>query len=1071
MKKLSRIIGIVLSMILIFGVVGTGLTACPSSNEQVTVKFVNGETEVSTLKIKSGNKIPMERLPVDPKPTQDKIFEFWTADGSTDYIANGKPTKDITLTAKFRDRQQGEWVVHFDSNGGTYVKSQIVREGQKATAPVNPTKSGFSFGGWLNGNASFDFDTVITQDYFLIANWTGGGSGKILVQSSGEFDKVFSPFFSTSAYDSNVHGETQISMLTADPTGAVYVGEDVPSVVKDYKQTIYYRDIVNPTEADLANMTPAEEVDGTYRTEYEFVIKNGIKFSDGVDLTIKDVLFNMYVYLDPMYTGSSTMYSTNILGLQAYRMQDPQAGNDAAGNDELFKLYANDRMNALRRYYVKDPNERQQNREEIAQNPELELQIFEDLQRMRENYWRELNTIWNSAIAIEDVKEDFKEYGFTEHWQVFLLYVGYLVVEYENDGTVKKDENGNPKVNYGGSESWYHDKDNLLKHMFNSKMGIMKSDEKGSPIAEDNDPPKIDLVFDASGNVTGSKYPLGTLADKNNTNTLIGRFVNISYSNSLHSNVYMMSYISQAANELYSYMIADERSKFFEETIGSGNRPVEKISGIEVYKTNSFVNHLGQEKTYGEDHYVLKVSIAAVDPKAIWNFGFTVAPMHYYSNPAGKGTKYTSDDGYLAFNYPGVDGYNPQKPIHLGFAQLDFGYFNDVLKHPDVLGVPMGAGPFKATNLNGHDSGITPATFCADNIVYFKRNEYFYTTGEQMNNVQFEFMRFKVVDTSKVLESLANKEIHIGDPSATKNNREALKQYSYLSDVMTPNNGYGYVGINAAFVPDIKIRQAIMTALNTELIKSYYEGDLAELIVRPMSKVSWAYPENVEDRYPFVSREVAKQKIMDLVKEAGYTGSQWDGGALARTHEKSGMLINLKFVFTIAGSSTDHPAFVMFTEAAKLLNECGFNITVRNDAQALSKLSSGLLEIWAAAWQSGIDPDMYQVYHKESRAQSVKNWGYPYLIDQGMGTDEEIEIINDLSELIEAARKTLDIEERKVIYSAALERVMDLAVEYPTYQRKNLVVFNNNVVDASSLNPSPTAYAGLFNRIWEVKLL
>lgn len=32
-----------------------------------------------------------------------------------------------------------------------------------------------------------------------------------LVFSSGEFDKVFNPFFSTSAYDSTIAGQTQIS--------------------------------------------------------------------------------------------------------------------------------------------------------------------------------------------------------------------------------------------------------------------------------------------------------------------------------------------------------------------------------------------------------------------------------------------------------------------------------------------------------------------------------------------------------------------------------------------------------------------------------------------------------------------------------------------------------------------------------------------------------------------------------------------------------------------------------------------------------------------------------------------
>jgi hypothetical protein len=36
---------------------------------------------------------------------------------------------------------------------------------------------------------------------------------------------------------------------------------------------------------------------------------------------MEDVLFNMYEYLDPVYTGSSTMYSIDIKGLKEYRTQ------------------------------------------------------------------------------------------------------------------------------------------------------------------------------------------------------------------------------------------------------------------------------------------------------------------------------------------------------------------------------------------------------------------------------------------------------------------------------------------------------------------------------------------------------------------------------------------------------------------------------------------------------------------------------------------------------------------------------------------------------------------------------
>ena len=127
-----------------------------------------------------------------------------------------------------------------------------------------------------------------------------------LVMSIQTPDGVFNPFFATSGYDTTIVGMTQISMLSADKNGGVTYGDDEPVVVKDMQIT------TTGTGDDR-------------QTTYEFILKKGIRFSDGTELTIKDVLFNLYVYLDPVYTGSSTVYSTDIVGLQAYRTQNPNA--------------------------------------------------------------------------------------------------------------------------------------------------------------------------------------------------------------------------------------------------------------------------------------------------------------------------------------------------------------------------------------------------------------------------------------------------------------------------------------------------------------------------------------------------------------------------------------------------------------------------------------------------------------------------------------------------------------------------------------------------------------------------
>ena len=150
----------------------------------------------------------------------------------------------------------------------------------------------------------------------------------------------------------------------------------------------------------------------------------------------------------------------------------------------------------------------------------------------------------------------------------------------------------------------------------------------------------------------------------------------------------------------------------------------------------------------------------------------------------------------------------------------------------------------------------------------------------------------------------------------------------------------------------------------------------------------------------------------------------------------------------------------------------GIEVKVKIDAFALQKLASGQLAVWAAAWSSTIDPDMYQVYHKDSTAGSTLNWGYNAIKKDPSKYSYEMNVINELSDLIDEARTSLDdtpmTGTRAQLYHQALDLVMELAVEMPTYQRNDLTVFNSNKIDSRTINQSPTAFDGIFSRIWEV---
>jgi uncharacterized repeat protein (TIGR02543 family) len=82
------------------------------------------------------------------------------------------PDQDISFKFKTKSLYK---TVTFNSNGGSSVPAQTVDNGYKATKPADPTKSGYTFGGWYTDSActtAFDFNTAVTSDITLYAKWT-----------------------------------------------------------------------------------------------------------------------------------------------------------------------------------------------------------------------------------------------------------------------------------------------------------------------------------------------------------------------------------------------------------------------------------------------------------------------------------------------------------------------------------------------------------------------------------------------------------------------------------------------------------------------------------------------------------------------------------------------------------------------------------------------------------------------------------------------------------------------------------------------------------------------------------
>ena len=62
--------------------------------------------------------------------------------------------------------------ITFESDGGSTVDRQLVVKGGKATEPTAPQKTGYTFGGWRNGQTAWEFDDPVTGNLTLTAQWT-----------------------------------------------------------------------------------------------------------------------------------------------------------------------------------------------------------------------------------------------------------------------------------------------------------------------------------------------------------------------------------------------------------------------------------------------------------------------------------------------------------------------------------------------------------------------------------------------------------------------------------------------------------------------------------------------------------------------------------------------------------------------------------------------------------------------------------------------------------------------------------------------------------------------------------
>ncbi|WP_305768010.1 ABC transporter substrate-binding protein [Candidatus Epulonipiscium viviparus] len=405
------------------------------------------------------------------------------------------------------------------------------------------------------------------------------------------------------------------------------------------------------------------------------------------------------------------------------------------------------------------------------------------------------------------------------------------------------------------------------------------------------------------------------------------------------------------------------------------------IVGLADYKEGDATEIAGIKKL---DDKTVQVTIDGIDPAAIYKFAISVTPEHYYGTTFKKG------------DLSGVK-----------------------LKNE----APLGAGPFIFDSF-------------ANNVVNLVNNPNYFFGAPKLDK-----LKFQVIDQANMFEAVRSQQVDLSDPSASPemvaNVEEAGLHYELVD-----NLGYGYIGINAERVPDINVRKGLMHLMNrAPAVESYY-GDLATVIERPMSTVSWAYPQDATEYYGY---DVAKAK--EYFVAAGYT--EVDGKLV-----KDGKQLRIE-VGIPGGGTMDHPTAPVLTQMKSDLEAMGAVLEIADTDGSLffDVLNQKGWDMWVAAWGSTADPDMYQIYHST-------------------GPSNHYSIFNDdLDKIIVDARSTNDVAVRTNLYQQALDIIMDQAVEMPVYQRKNMYVFNPEMINIDSLTDDMTPYYNFYSELQNIEMV
>ena len=236
------------------------------------------------------------------------------------------------------------YTITFDTDGGSSIDSEVVRENDVISKPDNPTRDGYTFIGWYIGDEEYNFEDLVKSDLTLVAKWEEENSSEVSSSGDGTNNKInLNNNLSATVYTKSTGNQDCFFYLFADNLEKLYPDVEYTAIANGTTRVPFWP---GPKEDTALNEISKEDLNNKelkYNTNKENTLENILKKYDNtkgfklisfnndnhkISFEYKYITFNGLDVLD-----GTDAFKTVINALDgAYLFQGPCGGFDFEEN-------------------------------------------------------------------------------------------------------------------------------------------------------------------------------------------------------------------------------------------------------------------------------------------------------------------------------------------------------------------------------------------------------------------------------------------------------------------------------------------------------------------------------------------------------------------------------------------------------------------------------------------------------------------------------------------------------------------------------------------------------------------